>query len=114
MEHSNSSGPIERQAAPEPGNTPAPAAFSSLQLHIGELVLDGFPEMNRGLLAQAVQVELSRLFSEGGVPPGLLSGEALPRLDAGSFEVAPGSGVDSLEARTAASLAASLYWSLWS
>jgi hypothetical protein len=61
-----------------------------VHLDIDELVLDGFSPEESDLIRQAVQAGLGQLFSERGVPPGLLSGGAYPRLDGGSFNLAPG------------------------
>ncbi|WP_298734394.1 hypothetical protein [uncultured Chitinophaga sp.] len=61
----------------------------NIELHIEELVLHGFLPGDRQRIGLAVQQELSRLFTEQGLPPGLSSGGAVPSLDAGSFQHAP-------------------------
>lgn len=53
----------------------------SVELHIGELVLDGFPAIDRAHLGAIVQRELTRLFAEQGVPPSLTQGGEIPRID---------------------------------
>jgi len=58
----------------------------SLHVHIEELVLHGFAAADRARVAEAVQSELVRLFTEGGVPPALARGGSVDRLDAGSFQ----------------------------
>ncbi|HEY1166162.1 MAG TPA: hypothetical protein VGE90_13370 [Chitinophaga sp.] len=62
---------------------------SNIELHIEELVLHGFQPGDRQRIGLAVQQELTRLFTEQGLPPGLSSGGAVPSLDAGSFQQAP-------------------------
>jgi hypothetical protein len=57
----------------------------SLRLHIDELVLHGFAPGDRARVADALQVELARLFTDGGVPPALASGGSVDRLNAGAF-----------------------------
>jgi len=61
----------------------------NINLHIERLVLEG---LNIGLghgalLRQAVEAELSRLFSEGGLALGIKLGGALPNIRAGSIEL---------------------------
>lgn len=60
-----------------------------IELHIEELVLEGFPPGDRRHIAAAVQAELTRLFMEQGLPPALSAGTAVPSLDAGAFHMAP-------------------------
>jgi len=61
-----------------------------IDLHIEELVLEGFPPGDRHCIGAAVERELARLLAERGLPPGLAQGADLPRLDGGSFEIKPG------------------------
>jgi hypothetical protein len=61
----------------------------NIELNIEELVLHGFQPGDRQRISLAVQQELSRLFAEQGVPPGLSSGGAIPSIDAGSFNSTP-------------------------
>jgi hypothetical protein len=62
----------------------------NVHLHIDELVLHGFAPGDRLRIADAVQVELARLFTDGGVPPALTSGVAVDRMNAGAFHTAIG------------------------
>lgn len=68
----------------------------NIELNIEELVLHGFQPGDRQRIGLAVQQELSRLFAEQGVPAGLSSGGAVPSLDAGAFNVAPGAKPDAV------------------
>ena len=61
----------------------------SLELHIEELVLHGFSAGDRHRIGDAVERELGRLFAEQGVPPSLVQGDEIARLDGGTFEVKP-------------------------
>jgi hypothetical protein len=60
-----------------------------VELHIGDLVLEGFPAMDRAQLGAVVQQELARLFAERGVPAGLTHGGEVASLEGGEFHVAP-------------------------
>jgi len=62
----------------------------NIALHIDQLVLDGL-ELGPGqarLLRAAVEAELSRLLTAGGLAPELAAGAAMPALQAGSIEAA--------------------------
>ena len=76
----------------------------NVRLHIERLVLDGFPAGDRDRIAAALEVELTRLFAEQGVPPGLTGGGAIPALDGGAFDVTPGARPDRIGAQAAESL----------
>jgi len=62
-----------------------------LELHIGELVLEGFPHLDQAELGAVVQQELARLLAERGLPTGLACGGEVPSLDGGEFQVKQGS-----------------------
>ena len=61
----------------------------NIELHIEELVLHGFLPGDRRHIAAAVEAELTRLFTEQGLPPALAAGTAVPTVDAGAFQMAP-------------------------
>lgn len=64
------------------------------QIHIDRLVLDGLdvPYAQRPALQAALESELARLVSEGGITPGLAgSGGSLARVAGGSIELGEGS-----------------------
>lgn len=63
-----------------------PEAAPSVELKIGELVLAGFPNVDRVHVGQAVRYELARLMAERGAPSGLDDDGEIPLLDAGEFE----------------------------
>jgi hypothetical protein len=62
----------------------------SIELHIEELVLHGFNPADRHRIAAALEGELGRLFTERGVPPGLLTAGERPHVNAGAFDAVQG------------------------
>jgi hypothetical protein len=80
----------------------------SIELHIEELVLDGFAPGDRYLIAEAVESELAHLLAEPGVPPAFAQSGVSTNLDAGTFGVAPGSGAAIVGAQVAQAVYGSL------
>lgn len=76
----------------------------SVELRIEELILHGFAPGDRHRIGDAAERELSRLFSEEGVPPSVAAGAAFPSLEGGALEMAPGLGADAVGARVARAL----------
>jgi len=74
---------------------------SNIEVHIEELVLHGFASKDRYLIGEAVQRELTRLFTEQGVPAFLSQSGEIARLDGGSFNVAAGSKAETIGAQVA-------------
>jgi hypothetical protein len=72
-----------------------------IDLHIEELVLEGFRPTDRHRIGAAVESELARLLAERGLPPGLAQGADLPRLDVGSFTAKPGARPEAMGAQVA-------------
>lgn len=64
----------------------------NIQVNIDRLVFDGIelPPAQRPELQAALETELSRLLSEGGLSPALLQGANLPVLHLGDLPPAPG------------------------
>ena len=56
-----------------------------IELYIDELVLYGFSPHQRYAIAQAVEIELTRLFIEQSIPVVLQQGGKFPSINAGSF-----------------------------
>ncbi|GAA1920934.1 hypothetical protein GCM10009716_31970 [Streptomyces sodiiphilus] len=54
---------VNETRAPRP-----PGGGAGVEVHIGELVLDGFPRADAGAVAGAFRAELTRLVREHGVP----------------------------------------------
>jgi hypothetical protein len=55
-------------SATPPGPTASPQPQPSVDLHINELVLNGFAAADRHAIGDAVERELARLFAERGIP----------------------------------------------
>ncbi len=72
----------------------------NIKLHIEELALHGFAPGDRYSIADAVEKELSRLLTEQFAEPDVSSlwnsGMEAARLDAGAFQVGPGSKPSSI------------------
>ena len=73
----------------------------NIKLHIEELVLHGFAPGNRYRIAEAVERELARLFTEQGTPPSLTHGCQVDKLDGGAFDMAQGSKAEIIGAQVA-------------
>ena len=73
----------------------------NIELHIEELVLHGFALGDRYRIGEAVEQELSRLLADRGVPQSLERGGEIASVDAGAFEVAPGSRAEVVGAEVA-------------
>jgi hypothetical protein len=76
----------------------------NLELHIQELALDGFTDVDLADVRAAVQRELARLLAERGVPRPLASGGQTARLDGGAFELPPGAGAEAIGSQIAQAL----------
>jgi hypothetical protein len=61
----------------------------NIDLHIDRLVLEGLDisPAQRLVLQAALEAELSRLMTTGGLPPGLLSGGSIPSVSAPSIQI---------------------------
>ena len=58
-----------------------------IELHIDELVLHGFSLGQRYQLAAELEMELTRLFTEKGLPQSFNNAVSLRQLNAGSFQL---------------------------
>ena len=74
---------------------------AEIELHIEELVLDGFAPADRYRIGDMIERELSRLLSEGGVPPSRIANPGQAHLDAGAFNVASVSTPEQIGAQVA-------------
>lgn len=73
----------------------------NVELHIEELVLHGFAAGDRYAIAEAIEREMTQLFAERGVPPSLLQGGDVARLDSGAFDVVSNVKADGIGGRVA-------------
>lgn len=72
-----------------------------VELHIEELVLDGFPALDGARLGAIVQQELGRLFIQQGIPNGLEQRNMVARLDGGEFQAESDSDAQAIGAQIA-------------
>jgi hypothetical protein len=86
-----------------PPSSPSSAA-ASVELNIEQLVLHGFSRRDRYRIARAMQRELTRLFTEHGVPASLTTASSIHRLDAGDFALAANVRAETVGARVAQSV----------
>lgn len=59
----------------------------AISLHIEKLVLHGFASTDRHRIGDAVERELTRLFTEDPTPAGLTTSSSTAGIDAGSFQL---------------------------
>jgi len=77
---------------------------SAMQVHIEELVLEGFDARDRYRIAEGLEQELAQVFAEHGAPPGISKPARIERFDAGEFQVAPGTAPEAVGAQVAQTL----------
>lgn len=75
-----------------------------IDLHIEELVLDGFPPGDRHRIGAALEKELARLLAERGLSAGWENGGEAGRLNGGKFEARPGARPERVGAQIAQSV----------
>ena len=78
--------------------------YDSVELHIEELILRGFPPGSKAEIIQHIERELTSLLQQGGLPAELTRDGSLPRLAGGSFDVAPQATAQELGAQVAQTL----------
>ncbi len=76
----------------------------SIELHIEELVLDGFSSGDNSDIKEAVEIELSRMLREQGSPQLLAESSEIERLQGGKFDVKESSRYDVIGAAVARSI----------
>src|SRR5207237_996932 len=82
---------------PLPLRSPDSPGFGhSVDLQMEELVLDGWAPGERYRVADAIERELTRLFTERGAPSTISRGGAIDRVDCGTLEIVPGSSVEQI------------------
>lgn len=111
MKMTNSPEPVSEQTEPPrngevgtqcflPGSThdsshfsplPSHGPRSSVELHIEELVLQGFDPAHRYTIGDAVECELARLITEQGEPMAITHDVAIAHLNGGTINMKPGS-----------------------
>jgi hypothetical protein len=76
----------------------------NVELRIEELILHGFEPGDRDRIGEALQRELSQLFTEQGTPPSLTREHAIARLEGGAFDAPSSSEPETVGSRLARSL----------
>jgi len=72
-----------------------------LEINIEELVLHGFPPVDKYRIGQAVERELSRLFRDEGLPGSLSHEGSADKIDAGSFGILQGAKPEAIGSEVA-------------
>ena len=80
----------------------------NIELYIEELVLHGFSPHHRYDIAAAVEAELTRLFTEQGIPASLKTKITASTLNAGTFNMAKESKGETIGNKVAGSVYKSL------
>lgn len=93
-------------------SNPAPSAASDasrpIELHIDELVLEGFSGVDRDLVGDALRRELTRLLSSGYAPDSLKEAGEMARINGGSFIVRKGMHPEEIGKQ----IARSIFWGM--
>jgi hypothetical protein len=76
----------------------------NLDLHIGALVVHGLPQLNGDQLETIVRQELTRLFTEQGIPPGLRQSGELATLEGGAITAPPTASIEAVGTQIARSV----------
>ena len=73
----------------------------NVELHVEELVLQGFAPGDHDRIGAAVERELTRLLAGQSVPGWLTGGGEVARLNAGAFEMRPDSSAEATGSQVA-------------
>lgn len=73
----------------------------NIELQIKELVLHGFAQKDQGRIQRAIEQELTRLFTEQGVPTSLSCSHEIQQLQGGPFNVRAGMGFEAIGSQVA-------------
>ena len=63
----------------------------NLEVHIEQLIVEGFPDINRHQLGESVKQELERHFAEHGIPTSLSRNQVLAKVSPNTINVASNS-----------------------
>ena len=61
----------------------------NMDLHIEELVLEGFPAQDASHIASVVRSEVERLLRQGNIPASIRNGN-IAQIDGGTIQIKPG------------------------
>jgi len=76
----------------------------NIEINIDELVLHGFSPGDRYRIGEAVELELTRLISEQGIPSSLSRGGEQTRMNGGTFNMSPNSRAELVGTQVAQSV----------
>lgn len=82
----------------------APQQNRMIELHIDELILEGFPVSDPNRITSVVQQELHRLLSQGELPSRMKRNGDIERLDGGAIQIEPRTTPENTGVRIARSL----------
>lgn len=85
-------------------NVHRPNYVHNIKLNINELVLHGFSPLDRYRIGRAVELELTRLLTERGLPSSLSKGGEFASIDGGTFSFASNSGAEAIGSQVARSV----------
>jgi hypothetical protein len=85
-------------------NRGAAGASPSIELHVEEVVLHGFAEIERRPIGEAFERELTRLAAKSGAPLAAWGNHEIEHLNWGTFELTPDSTADAIGVHLAARL----------
>ncbi|MCK5217851.1 MAG: hypothetical protein KAJ93_08680 [Methanosarcinales archaeon] len=78
--------------------------MNNIELHIEKLVLHGFKPGDRHRIGQAVELELTRMLTEQGLPLSLVNNEEFAQLNGGTFNMSPNSRPETIGSQVAQSV----------
>lgn len=93
--------PTQLRPAPD---SPVSETATSIELHIGELVLHGFEASAGYVIGDALERELARLFSEQGLPPAMMQAAEIEYLKSSLSNLAPDVAAEEIGRRIAQSV----------
>lgn len=73
----------------------------NLDLYIENLILYDLPHLDHAQLGAVIQQELTRLFTERGIPTSLQQSHSVASLDGGTFTVSPDASVEAVGGKIA-------------
>ena len=76
----------------------------NIEININELRLHGFSHIDRYRIGEAMQLELTRLFTERDIPSSMVQGSEIGQLDGGTFNISPNSKAEVIGAQVANSI----------
>lgn len=88
---------------------PSNGSRHSIELHIEELVLNGFEPAHRYAIGEAIERELTRLFTEHDTPPAITHNFETARVDGGPLPINPDSSPEVIGARVARAIYGGLH-----